>query len=54
MGKELKAAIQRWRQRRRRRRREDPGHDVDATARATRLDSELRKQRWSSGSGWGA
>ena len=54
MGEGLKAAVHWWRQRRKRRRRENPGHDVDATARAARLDSELRKQRWSSGSGWGA
>jgi hypothetical protein len=54
MGEGLRAAIQRWKQRRKRRRHENLGHDIDATARATRLDSELRKQRWSSGSGWGA
>jgi hypothetical protein len=35
-------------------RRKDLVPDVDAAARGIRRDAELKRQRWSRGSGWGA
>ena len=52
MRENLKAAIQRWRDRRQHRkqqRRENPGHDIGKTVRANELDQQLRSQdydRW--------